>query len=311
MDNKRRVFLKKAGAITAGLGVLPFISLDAFSKEKEIQSCSPCTLDYYGEGPFYRQNPPLLSNDQLAKSSEAGERMIITGRVTNLDCTEFIADAVIDIWHADDSGAYDNSGYNLRGKVKSNSQGYYLFETIKPGKYLNGSKFRPSHIHFKITAPGKSVLTTQLYFDGDSSIPNDAAASIKSGTYDASDRIISLTKKNSKWEGTWDIVVAGDGETIDVGTSISHIDKGMIYSLFPNPFKKELTVKFGVFKPSNVTLAMYDITGKRVDYLKKGQLEAGKYELNWKPKGSLNTGHYFVALTINDLQVQYLKVLKV
>ena len=36
-----------------------------------------------------------------------------------------------------------------------------------PGRYLNGARYRPAHIHVKVRAPGFPVLTTQLYFPGD------------------------------------------------------------------------------------------------------------------------------------------------
>lgn len=295
-----------------GVGALSSIPKASYSQNRNSSSltCNLCTLDYYGEGPFYTQNPPLLVNGQLADSTEPGERLIIKGRVTNLDCTEFIKDAIIDVWHADDAGAYDNSGFNLRGIVKSDNQGYYQFETIKPGKYLNGAQYRPSHIHFKITAPGKPVVTTQLYFDGDTDIPADAAASITSGTYDATHRIITLTMVNGKWEGTWDIAIAADGELIETGISTLHLNKGMFYDIFPNPFKDSLHIKFGVFKPSKVLIGLYDLTGKLIDQVDQGNLLSNKYQINWSPKSQLPSGMYFLTLSINDMQVQSMQVIK-
>lgn len=313
-NNSRRQFIKNASLIGIGSGLLPLIPATLSATELKNNACDPTTLDYYGEGPFYTQNPPDITNGILAPTTEPGKRMIISGRVTNMDCTEFISDAIIDIWHADDSGAYDNVGYKLRGKTKTNSQGYYMFETIKPGKYLNGSQFRPSHIHFKITAPGKNVLTTQLYFKGDTSIPIDAAASISSGTYDASSRIIELKDNGSgTLEGTWDIVVVGTGGVIDPnnqGTAVSHIDKGMIYKTFPNPFVDELIIQYGVFNPSRVNISIFDYTGNLVANLETKDLQPEKYEAVWRPPTDLPQGHYFVALKLNELQVHYLKVMK-
>lgn len=57
---------------------------------------------------------------------------------------------MIDIWQVNGAGAYDNTGFTLRGISYSNGDGFYLFETIIPGKYLNGAKYRTGHIHFKI-----------------------------------------------------------------------------------------------------------------------------------------------------------------
>lgn len=308
-SNKRRQFLKNTALGALALGISPTISTAKPTKEErqDLVDCNPTTLDYYGTGPFYTENPPLLSDAQLASETEPGTRMIISGRVFNLDCMKAIPDAIIDIWHANDAGDYDNSGYKLRGVVKSNSEGYYLFETIKPGKYLNGSTFRPSHIHFKITPPGFETLTTQLYFEGDTDIPGDAAASITSGQFDASARIIPLTTNaDNQLEGTWDIVVNGDG--ITVGTNDLHLDKGIIYQVFPNPAISEVNIHYGVFLDAQTRLSVYNLQGQLVASLQEEQLRAEKYHAVWRPEAQLPNGFYFIALHINDLQVHYLKV---
>ena len=211
----RRQFLKNFSLASLSLGILPAVSNAHTSQNGEVGSsldCNITTLDYYGEGPFYTPNPPVIQDNMLAGENEPGERLILSGQIRNLDCSELIPNTVIDVWHANDAGQYDNAGYNLRGITYSSGQGFYIFETILPGHYPNAGSFRPSHIHVKITPPGFDTLTTQLYFEGDEYIPTDAAASITSGVYDATHRIIPLTLNNDgKYEGTWDIVVDGDG----------------------------------------------------------------------------------------------------
>lgn len=308
-NNNRRQFLRNTSLAALSLGILPNSSEATTSNsasKKSLLTCDKTTLDYYGEGPFYTDNPPMIENNQLATTDEMGTRMIISGRVFNLDCSEFIPDTIVDIWHANDAGEYDNNNYNLRGFTKTNSQGFYMFETIKPGKY--GA--RPSHIHFKIKPPGFDLLTTQLYFEGDTNIPTDAAASITSGTYDATNRIIPLTlNANGKLEGTWDIVINGEG--ITTGTSNIHLDKGIIYQVSPNPSSASITIRYGVFKTSKVGLLVYDMQGRKVANLADQMLNAEKYEAVWTPDNNLPKGHYFVALKINDLQVHYLRVERV
>ena len=80
---------------------------------------------------------------------------------------EPIEGAVLDIWQADDDGAYDNVGFTLRGKVRTDAEGRYEVDTIVPGNYLNGAQYRPAHIHVKVSAEGHALLTTQLYFPDD------------------------------------------------------------------------------------------------------------------------------------------------
>lgn len=307
--DSRRTFLKNTTFAALGTSLLSHIASTENTETKSTElSCDPTTLDLYGQGPFYTDNPPILIDGILANESEPGERMIITGRVRNLECNEFLPNTIIDIWHADDAGAYDNSGFKLRGITTSNTQGFYSFETIKPGKYLNGSQFRPSHIHFKITPPGFPVLTTQLYFEGDSSIPTDAAASKTSGPYDASNRIIPLNiNADGILEGTWDIVVDGDGI---VSTNDIHIDKGIIYNTSPNPFNDSVDISYSVYKKSEVGLLVFDSTGQEVAVLESKSMVAGKYLATWQPGPYVSAGIYYIVLKVNDLQIHHLKIVK-
>ncbi len=304
-DNSRRQFLINTSLAGLASGLMTDKLLGTKNEKPQQTTCDPTTLDYYGEGPFYTDNPPFLGNNKLAADSEKGTRMIISGRVLNLDCNEYLGDTIIDVWHADDTGAYDNQGFKLRGYVKSNSEGFYLFETIYPGKYLNGSSFRPSHIHFKITPPNFPTITTQLYFDGDPDLANDAAAKITEGQYDARKRIISLNENNGVLEGTWDIIVDGEGIS---GTNDLHLSKGMIYAASPNPFTDTLNINYGVFRSSNVSLSVLNLNGIQVAELEGRKLNAEKYNASWIPSADLPSGHYFVILKINDLQVHYVKV---
>ncbi len=90
-----------------------------------------------------------------------GTRLRLTGRVLSLDCTP-LSGALLDFWQADASGVYDNQGYRLRGHQRAGADGRYSLETIVPGLYTG----RTAHIHVKVQAPGKPVLTTQLYLPG-------------------------------------------------------------------------------------------------------------------------------------------------
>ena len=311
--NKRRQFLKNTSLSLLSASILPTIvkaenTTDNFEKDSFVV-CNHSTEDAYGQGPFYTANAPNIVNNQLANVNEPGIKIIISGQVFNLECSEVIPNTEIDIWHANDAGFYDNTGYNLRGKTTSNSQGFYIFETIKPGLYLNGSTYRPSHIHFKITPPGFNTLITQLYFHGDPYIPTDAAASVNSGSFDATHRIIPLvTNINGDLEGTWDIIINGNG--IPVGTNNIYLDKGIIYSANPNPFIDSIEINYGVFTKSKVIISVFNIHGEIVATLSEKVLDPGKYSVLWNPYENLPKGHYFISILINQLQVHYVKVIR-
>lgn len=109
------------------------------------------------EGPYFTPNSPERNN--LRPGSGGGTPMVLTGAVLRTDCTP-VSRALVDVWHADDNGEYDNEGYRLRGHLFTDDQGSYRLETIVPGLYPG----RTRHLHVKVQAPGGRVLTTQLYF---------------------------------------------------------------------------------------------------------------------------------------------------
>jgi protocatechuate 3,4-dioxygenase beta subunit len=114
-------------------------------------------------GPFYKENAPF--KQRLGEGIE-GERLIITGKVMDMRCQP-LKGAILDIWQANSTGEYDNEGFTLRGKVKTNNDGIYIIDTIIPKEYGQGDITRPGHIHLKVGVPNQPTLTTQLYFEGD------------------------------------------------------------------------------------------------------------------------------------------------
>ena len=139
-----------------GAGGWPSADIDAGA------SCAATRPDI--EGPFFAPSSPERGN--LRDPDLAGTSLVVTGRVLDADCRP-IAGAVLDFWQADADGVYDNVGFRLRGHQRTDADGRYLLETIVPGHYLNGSQYRPAHLHVKLAAPARPLLTTQLYFEGD------------------------------------------------------------------------------------------------------------------------------------------------
>ena len=109
------------------------------------------------EGPFFKPKSPLRGD--LREPGIAGRPVELSGLVLTRSCRP-VANALVDLWHADDRGEYDNRGFRLRGHVFTDAQGRYAFRTILPGLYPG----RTRHYHVKVQAPDRPVLTTQLYF---------------------------------------------------------------------------------------------------------------------------------------------------
>ena len=109
------------------------------------------------EGPFFRSGSP--ERVDLVEPGAKARRVELTGFVLTRGCNP-VARAVVDIWHADDRGAYDNQGFRYRGRVYTDEKGRYHIRTIVPALYPG----RTRHYHVNVAAGGKLLLTTQLYF---------------------------------------------------------------------------------------------------------------------------------------------------
>lgn len=127
------------------------------------------------EGPFYPKpsmRMPDIDND-LVKISGLVERAggeIFTLRGTLLDQTgRALAGHRIEIWQCDVNGKYLHTGDNRRvaydqafqgfGHDTTDEAGAYVFRTIKPTIYPG----RTPHIHVKVFAGDRELLTTQFY----------------------------------------------------------------------------------------------------------------------------------------------------
>ena len=114
------------------------------------------------EGPFFKPRSPERSD--LHEPGARGHQFELSGIVLSRSCRP-LRGAVVDLWHADEKGEYDNIGFRYRGHVISGPDGAFRFRTIMPALYSG----RTRHYHVKVQAPEIRLLTTQLYF------PNEPA----------------------------------------------------------------------------------------------------------------------------------------
>ncbi|MDG9705018.1 carbohydrate-binding protein [Streptomyces sp. DH37] len=119
------------------------------------------------EGPYFKPNSPRRTS--LVEAGTPGTRLTVSGYVFGRACRP-IPGVLLDFWQADVNGAYDNTGHRFRGHQYTDAQGAFELTTIVPGLYPG----RTRHIHVKAQAPGRPVLTTQLYFPGEPRNNTDA-----------------------------------------------------------------------------------------------------------------------------------------
>ena len=158
-----------APTATAAPVATPTMAMTAAPAPTQAPAATACKVTLtpaQTEGPYYLAGAPMKAS--LVEAGMAGTRVLLTGRVITSQCAP-VAGAIVDVWQADDAGAYDLKGYRLRGKVTADAQGNYAIETILPGLYPG----RTRHIHVKISIPGGATVTTQVYFPNENANKTD------------------------------------------------------------------------------------------------------------------------------------------
>ncbi|GJQ32192.1 MAG: hypothetical protein HBSAPP04_10310 [Ignavibacteriaceae bacterium] len=105
--------------------------------------------------------------------------------------------------------------------------------------------------------------------------------------------------------------------TVQTTTAIIEFDNSTptafnLFQNYPNPFNPTTVIKFALPASENVTLTVYDITGKKVAELVNGQHQAGSYSYEWNGKNdfgqSVSSGVYLCTIKAGN-QVQTIKML--
>lgn len=157
-------------------------------------ACGP-TTEAQTEGPFYTPQTPRRAN--LHEAVERAPRLVLQGLVLTPDCRP-LANAVLDFWHCDDGGEYDNRTFRYRGHQFTDANGVYRLETIRPPVYPG----RTPHIHAKLQGQQTRLLTTQVYF------PDAAATNARDGIFSPRLLIAQRTLADGTIEGRFDFVLA-------------------------------------------------------------------------------------------------------
>jgi len=168
---------------------------------------------------------PLEADLTIQHSGEPiGERMVVTGRVTDA-AGRPVAGQLVEVWQANAAGRYIHQrdqhhapidpNFTGVGRCLTDADGTYRFLTIKPGPYPwrnHDNAWRPAHIHFSVfgTAFTQRVVT-QMYFPGDplfdldpiyQSIRDPRARALLVARYDH-----DLTRPELHTGYRWDIVL--------------------------------------------------------------------------------------------------------
>ncbi len=189
----RRALLRALAAlpfagITAKLGAVTYLELTPEIPDDDDDDPTPSQT----EGPFFKTKSP--ERQSLKEKGLAGASLIVSGRVLT-PAGKPVPGALIDVWHCDAAGDYDNAGFKLRGHQFTDAEGKYRLETIFPGEYPG----RTRHIHVKVQPKNGPVLTTQMYFPGEPRNDRD-------GIFDRR-LLMKIEEKSGEKLGRFDFVV--------------------------------------------------------------------------------------------------------
>ena len=148
-------------------------------------------------GPFHTRGSPWMDSGSNLIQGNAGEAVLIQGRVTDTD-GQPLADATIDFWQNADNGMYwqmDDSQPqdNLRCQLKVQADGRFELATIRPRPYLvptdgpvgellrisHRDAWRPAHFHIIVEAPGHRSLITEVFDEADPWVEKDAVFGVR------------------------------------------------------------------------------------------------------------------------------------
>jgi hypothetical protein len=91
--------------------------------------------------------------------------------------------------------------------------------------------------------------------------------------------------------------------TVHVGTSgVDEANIPINFGLrtYPNPFNAQTTIEYDLPTSSNVTLSIFDITGRKIETLLDGYQNAGSHQIIWNAH-DYSSGVYFYRIQVGNL----------
>jgi protocatechuate 3,4-dioxygenase, beta subunit len=168
------MFFKFNGIMIFGfLGIAACASQSSTTSELQANNriggnCETCEL-------IWVAMPDRITSESFSPAwTEPSNRLIINGTVFGLNGRTPAAGTLIYYWHTDSRGLYADRpglareairhGY-IRGWIKSDANGKFKINTIRPAPYPDEKL--PAHIHLVIKEPDLDPYYKDLYFDDD------------------------------------------------------------------------------------------------------------------------------------------------
>lgn len=298
----RKAFLKGLGL--AGVGaVIPKQALQAgarrpFKPEFDCalipsETAGPFPLDLSENTAFFRQD---------VRENKTGVQLNLKMKVIGVNNCEPMQNVRVNIWHCDKDGLY--SGYSqsnnagqagltyLRGYQFTDANGEANFITIFPGWY-NG---RICHIHFQAYVSSSYAAISQMTFDIETKNAIYTANSalytkgqdplsysgdnIFSDGYQYQLATLSANLETGGYDAYLEVAVQGDGVT-----GLGHYEREAAKQFrlgqnYPNPYVEETAIPFSLIYPADVSIGLWDLSGKQVYTATRKNLGSGDHQLS-------------------------------
>jgi protocatechuate 3,4-dioxygenase beta subunit len=318
----RKSFLKGLGLAGAST-VLPFDKAVAKAVVLPPNAC-PTLIPSETEGPFpldLTANTAFLR--KAINETKTGTAMTVKIRVIGASNCLPMKNVRVNIWHCDKDGLYSGySGSNnpgqagltyCRGYQFTDNNGVATFTTIFPGWYSG----RICHIHFKVTVSSAYAAVSQLTFPiAEKNALYAASSALYTKGADpltfASDNIFSdgyvlqlatLTKNTAGgYDSFLEVTVNGTGTTGVGHAEKENVKQFSIGQNFPNPFEKNTTIPFKLINGGDVTIDLYDLSGRKVaTLLNEKNMLSGEHQcpVNF-PKLGLATENYMYQIEVKN-----------
>ena len=169
----RRDFLKRASIAAVAFPFLIGCKTDTLAQKagNELSLIKKNALPVGAEGMGAIDAPDNVSwKTALAKATDEGEPMIVSGTVFAADGKTPVPNVLIYLYHTDIYGIYGKRGEHKHGKFRSwmltDANGKYEFRSIKPASYPNTTF--AAHVHMTLTGKNfKEDWIDSILFEGD------------------------------------------------------------------------------------------------------------------------------------------------
>jgi len=162
-------------------------------------------------GPFLHIGLTWLTIDRLAAANLPGDHVTIDGQVIDGN-GQPVTDALIEIWQANSAGQYCHPDFLGFGRVPTDGEGRFRFETVKPGPVADPAAGKQApHLLVSVFMRGLlKRLVTRIYFPNEPRNADDFVLL----RVPAERRATLVARQVAPGKLQWNVILQGVDETV-------------------------------------------------------------------------------------------------